>query len=113
MQRRLLLLAPILFAACSSTVWQTPPPLPAALIVLPQAKELRHTNEYEGTVSYTVDEEYPADKAIATIPHQLEAAGWQGLREDWLNPGVATSLARGWSEYDDAVPGHRQGHVFQ
>jgi hypothetical protein len=54
MQRRLLLLAPILFAACSSTVLQTQPSFPAALIVLPQAKGVRYTNEYEGTVSYTL-----------------------------------------------------------
>jgi hypothetical protein len=80
---------------------------PEALIVLDGAYEIENRDENEGTVLYKVNEPYPAGPAVETIRRRLESRGWRPLSEDFLNPGVPTSLVRGWGNYEDrtgAVP---------
>lgn len=74
---------------------------PDALIVVPGALAVRDLAENEGTVLYEVDEKYPAQTVIDTIRTRLEGAGWRVLSEDFLNPGVQTSVVRGWASHED------------
>jgi len=79
---------------------------PDALIVLPNAIDVRDTNENEGTVVYQLNEEYTALPVIQTIQGRLESSGWRPLREDFLNPGLPSSLVRGWASHEDRT--HRR-----
>ena len=85
---------------------------PDALIVLPNAIDVRDTNENEGTVVYRLNEEYPALPVIQTIQSRLERSGWHPLREDFLNPGLPSSLVRGWTSHEDRTQG-RAAQVYQ
>jgi hypothetical protein len=40
---------------------------------------------------------------LRTISTRLEQAGWQPLKEDWLNPGLPTSHVRGWVYFEDST----------
>jgi hypothetical protein len=52
---------------------------------------------------YELREPYPAANVIGKIRAHLEGRGWRPLKEDLLNPGIPTSLVRGWTEYRDAT----------
>jgi hypothetical protein len=96
---------------------QEPPPAgqrarPDVLIVLPGAADVRDTDENEGTVLYQLNEEFPAQAAINTIRSRLESRGWRPLQEDFLNPGLATSLGRGWTSHEDRT-GPRSVRVYE
>src|SRR5262245_46010668 len=67
-------------------------PFPDLLIVLPGATHVAYTNEYEGALTYELPVRYPALTEIQTIRTRLEGAGWTPLEEDFLNPGIRTSL---------------------
>jgi hypothetical protein len=69
--------------------------------VLPGASEVQDTDENEGTVLYQLNEAFPAQAAITAIRSRLEGRGWRPLQEDFLNPGLATSLGRGWASHED------------
>src|SRR5947208_7502451 len=75
---------------------------PEALVVVPKAFNARSTGENDGTVLYDVREPYPANGVIAAIRTKLEILGWRGLQEDFLNPGLPSSLVNGWGNFADA-----------
>jgi hypothetical protein len=50
---------------------------------------------------YTIELEYPARDVLSFITSELRKSGWRSLKEDFLNPGVASSLTRGWVGGDD------------
>ena len=52
-------------------------------------------------LTYCVDAEYPAQSIIERIKRNLKTGGWTPTRQDYLNPGVASSLGRGWDYYED------------
>ena len=52
--------------------------------------------------SYRLKADYPASSVLKEISSQLEAGGWQPLKEDILNPGQPSSHVKGWSNYEDA-----------
>ena len=56
-------------------------------------------------VSFVVHESYPARQIISEIKSQLTHAGWKPLKEDWLNPGISSAPARGWSQYVEETGG--------
>jgi hypothetical protein len=84
------------------------------LIKLPGATDVRSKQADDGDpVTYKVDVPHPAQPAILEIRNRLERAGWRSLNEDFLNPDSPSSIVRGWTEFEEAVPGQRQGWVFQ
>jgi hypothetical protein len=85
---------------------------PDALIVLPGATDVRDTNENDGTVLYELNQDYPALPVTQTITARLESSGWRPLREEFLNPGLSTSLVRGWVSVEDRTTG-RPTQVYQ
>ncbi len=95
------------------SVSESPPRYSRALIVLPNAREVKF-GKYNGSdqLSYTVEVEYPASEQISTISKKLAENGWKPLREDWLNPGLKSSHTRGWTDFED-VSRRRDLRVFQ
>lgn len=88
-------------AACS-----TPTPQPAALsalVVPPDATNVRRETKPDGTagVTYAVQEEFPADALLGRIRAALTTPDWQPLPNDWLNPDLASSHTRGWTDFDE------------
>jgi len=86
-----------------------PPNYPDALILLPNASEIRYY-ELAGTyqLTYRVSVEYPAKPAIAAISEELKRLNWAPLGEDYLNPGLSSSHVRGWTSFEDATKKPRQ-----
>src|SRR5262249_30746944 len=64
------------------------------------------------SVTYQLNQDYPARSAIQTITARLESNGWRPLREDFLNPGLPTSVVRGWMHFEDGNTG-RPTEVYQ
>jgi hypothetical protein len=52
-------------------------------------------------MSYHVQAEYPAQDVLDTIRRELKQRGWSPLPADFFNPGVASSIVRGWDYYED------------
>jgi hypothetical protein len=52
-------------------------------------------------LSYRVQADYPAQSVLNTIKRKLKDRGWLPLSEDYLNPGLPSSLVRGWDYYED------------
>jgi hypothetical protein len=77
---------------------------PPSLIVLPGATNI-NCRSFEGTiqVTYRLAVEYPADATIATLRRQLRMLGWLPLAEDFLNPGLSSSIVEGWSVFVDGT----------
>jgi hypothetical protein len=89
-------------SSCGKDKTQDPKLYSSSLIVVPNAKKVKYL-KLHGTdqVYYQLREQYPAVATIKEIYTQLEKAGWQPLPEDVLNPGLSSSLSRGWSVYID------------
>jgi hypothetical protein len=85
-----------------------------ALIVLAGANDVkRGPGAYESFyVAYNLTEQYPARNTIRQILSRLSNLGWTPLKEDWLNPGLASSHVRGWTDFLDNTKGPLQ-HVHQ
>ncbi len=63
--------------------------------------------------SYKMKADYPATSVITEISNQLKTAGWQPLKEDYLNPGLPSSHVRGWTYFEDASrPPTRKVHQW-
>jgi hypothetical protein len=54
-------------------------------------------------LSYKLKKDYPASSVLKEISTQLEGAGWQPLKKDYLNPGLPSSYVKGWSDFEDAT----------
>jgi hypothetical protein len=78
--------------------------LTRGIIVPNNAYNYRYQQKEEVTeVNYKVKVKYPARTLIGTYSDRLERGGWKPLPEDFLNPGVASSYVRGWTEHVDAT----------
>jgi hypothetical protein len=55
-----------------------------ALVVVPDAIEVRRTPEYDGAVHYLVDDPYPGEITTAYIDSAMRKAGWQASSESLL-----------------------------
>jgi hypothetical protein len=89
-----------------------PKALPSGLIALPGASNLHQTAEHDGTASYELADEYPARRPLSLLTETLQLEGWKPLREDFLNPGILTSQARGWTEFEDAT-GRNSRYLYE
>jgi hypothetical protein len=56
-------------------------------------------------VFYVVHEPYPAKQLLKEIESSLKGGSWKPLKEDWLNPGMPSSLVSGWSDHGDGTSG--------
>jgi hypothetical protein len=56
-------------------------------MVLPNARAVKWTAVYDGSVTYLLDVPYPALDATLPLTRHFEALGWLARSEDWLNPG--------------------------
>jgi len=63
-------------------------------------------------VTYTCDAAYPAADVLAYISKELQVNDWKPLKDDFLNPGLASSNVRGWTDFEDGTK-HPSTHVFQ
>jgi hypothetical protein len=63
-------------------------------------------------VTYTCEAEYPAADVLAFISKELEVNDWKPLKDDFLNPGSASSRVSGWTDFEDGTK-HPSTHVFQ
>ena len=79
---------------------------PEILIVLPGAEDVKHTKDYDRSVSYRLPEPHPADATLKQIRSQLEGKGWKPVPEDLDAqpfPGMTNSHDRGWMNYIDII----------
>lgn len=90
-------------AACRQRTEQQAP-LPSALFIPDGARNVQH-RERQGVheISYEVDAAYPASPFLCQLTQYLDQHQWRGLREDALNPGLGSGLARGWGDYGNAT----------
>lgn len=76
----------------------------SVLTVLPGATDVQASkSKYQDQVSYRLKTDFPATGAIEEIKTRLAKNGWRPLKEDFLNPGLSSSIVRGWSEFTDAT----------
>lgn len=59
----------------------------SALLVLPGAANVKTAKRYDGEVSYTLEEAWPAEKALAFVERELAAEGWQPSKSYLLSSG--------------------------
>lgn len=83
-RRLLFVLLPGVLSGCAGPQQVTEIP-GGALVVVPNASEVRHTPEYDGAIHYVVDDPYPGEVTIAYIESAMRKAGWRAS---------ATSLLR-------------------
>ena len=84
-----------------------------SLIVVSGAQKIRYI-KFEGTgqLFFEIKVDYPAKTVLEEISKKLESKGWQHLPEDYLNPGLASSHVRGWTDFIDATKSPRR-KVYQ
>lgn len=76
----------------------------SALVVAGGAKDVTYsTNSGADLLSYNVKVAFPANEVIQEIVSKLAEQGYKPLKESFLNPGIPSSMERGWSEYLDAT----------
>jgi len=89
---------------CDKAPQKKPENYPDALILLPNATEVKYYQLYGSfQLAYKVKVDYPAADSIATISNELKQGNWNALNEDYLNPGLSSSHVRGWSSFIDGT----------
>lgn len=71
-----------------------------AIIILPDATNVRWADIYDGQVTYSVSEPYPANRAIREIQTKLQQLGWRPRKRDLLNPAGSSGTRAEWIETD-------------
>jgi hypothetical protein len=67
--------------------------------VPPDAQNVREQSRQNVVeVAYSVATPYPAGRFICELENAVAHDRWHGLREDFMNPGLPTSLIRGWND---------------
>ena len=79
-------------------------PCPTSLVVVPGARDLRCAPS-RGTiqVAYSLTSPYPATQVLSSLNDSLRTQDWLPLHEDFMNPGLESSHARGWTSFEDAT----------
>ncbi len=92
------------FTGCDKSFDKKPKNYPDALILLPNATEVRYY-ELGGSfqLTYKIAAEYPATDMIAEISSRLKQSNWHVLNEDFLNPRLPSSHVRGWTLFEDST----------
>jgi hypothetical protein len=73
-----------------------------ALIQLPGAENVSY-DVYRGRerLTYSLAEDYPAEKSLDQIRSHLKAQGWTPLDDNYFMEGVPTSHVTGWQEFEE------------
>jgi len=105
MERPALVCFMVFFSTCIYAGQGSPKPnvsVAPYFVVAPGATGVWQTT-FQGKeqITYHIRSEYPAEDVVATIKERLKQLGWEPLKEDWLNPGLPSSLTRGWAYYED------------
>lgn|ERR1700752_3498318 len=74
-----------------------------SLLAAPSAKQPNHLTYPDGRqqLIYTIETAYPAEELLSFIRAELQKRGWKPLAEDFFNPGMPSSIQRGWSFFED------------
>ena len=83
---------------------QAPREPPSAVVVVPNAEEVSislHGSVWQAR--YWVNAPYPAQPVLTYIGDSLAADGWKPLSEDFMNPGLPSSHAKGWGRFVDGT----------
>ncbi len=96
----------IMFVLCGNPSCQeattTGQELRPCLVVVPGGTDIKSIRYHgEDQLSYLVQSQYPADDVLHAIGSQLAKTGWKPLKEDYLNPGLASSQVRGFQYFPD------------
>jgi hypothetical protein len=96
------LLLVVLFG-CHTKSSQNPKDYSDSLLVLSGASDISYAKVGNtDQVMYTVKVEYPALNIINELQSKTDGKGWSPLKEDFMNPGIPTSIVRGWTKFEDA-----------
>jgi hypothetical protein len=89
-------------AGCDNSLDKKPENYPDALILLPNATDVKYY-KLGGSfqLTYKIETDYPAADLISSICNQLKQGNWYPLKESYLNPGVSASHVTGWSSFED------------
>lgn len=71
-------------------------PIPAALIVLPDAEDTQTSDIYDGQVSYRLNQPYPGERSIEEFRRRLVEQGWHRRERDLLNPEKTFATTARW-----------------
>jgi hypothetical protein len=93
----------VIISGCQTKASQDPKNYSGSLIVLPGALNINYAKvNNTDQVTYNLKVAYPAPEVISQLLKKTSDMGWSPLKEDFLNPGLPTSIVRGWSDYEDA-----------
>lgn len=89
------------FGAYDKPTSVRPGDFPAYLQAPAGATEVTYMGGERPYLSFTIEEPYPAPQTLAFITEKLEAAGWEKLPYDALNPEYPSSHTEGWGQSKD------------
>ncbi len=96
----IVLLMTAFLASCNNNVEKRQP----SLMIYQNATNIHQT--VKGTfeqISYRIKFKYPAENFIEWLTLELKSQGWTPLKESFLNPGLSTSINRGWGSFIDGT----------
>jgi hypothetical protein len=75
----------------------------ASLLVAPFAKSPNYLKYPDGRqqLTYTTENEYPADDVLSFLRSELKKRGWLPLSQDFWNSDIPSSNQRGWEFFED------------
>lgn len=77
--------------------------LPSGFFIPEGARQVQfYERDAVREVSYKLDVAYPASPFLCELTQHLDDGHWHGLREDAFNPGLESSLVRGWTNFGNA-----------
>ena len=98
-----LALLAVLVSGCQTKANQDPKNYSESLIVLSGATNINYAKvNNTDQVTYNLRAAYPAPEVTDQLLKKTNDMGWTPLKEDFMNPGLPTSIVRGWSDYEDA-----------
>ena len=93
----------VIISSCQMTSNQDPKNYSGSLIVLSGATNINYAKVNDtDQVTYNLKAAFPAPEVIDQLLKKTSDMGWTPLKEDFMNPGLPTSIVRGWSDYEDA-----------
>ncbi len=103
LSRLIFLLLLVIFFGCQTKPSQNPKNYSDSLIILSGASNISYAKiDSTDQVMYTIKAEYPASTVINELQSKINGNGWSPLKEDFMNPGIPTSIVRGWTKFEDA-----------
>lgn len=91
------------FLAASPSQYPSEEKYPPSLVVVSPTKNQKYVRYPDGReqLTYLIEAEYPAERVLPFIKGELKKQGWEPLPNDFLNPGIPSSIQRGWTFFQD------------